>query len=222
MTAGLYTGPLTDAQQRKGTIVDIFSQAYLLTAVLSYVGGSIPFGVVLTKLTGTGNLQDIGSGNIGATNVLRTGRKGLAAATLLLDAAKGAAAVLIAREISIEAALIAGLFAILGHNFPVWLKFKGGKGVATTLGVFLAIAWQLGLLTIATWLLTAAIFRFSSLAALIALLASPVYAYLLTDEKILIMTTLLALIGIARHNENIRRLITGKERRIRLGNTDIG
>ncbi len=140
--------------------MDIFSQTHLLTAILSYVGGSIPFGLLLTKLTGTGNLRDIGSGNIGATNVLRTGRKGLAAATLLLDAAKGAAAVLIAREISIEAALIAGLFAVLGHNFPVWLKFKGGKGVATTLGVLLAIAWLLGLLTIATWLLTAAIFSF--------------------------------------------------------------
>ena len=202
--------------------MDIFSQAHLLTAILSYVGGSIPFGLLLTKLTGTGNLREIGSGNIGATNVLRTGRKGLAAATLLLDAAKGAAAVLIAREISIEAALIAGLFAVLGHNFPVWLKFKGGKGVATTLGVLLAIAWQLGLLIIATWLLTAAIFRFSSLAALIALLASPVYAYLLTDEKILIMTTLLALLGIARHHENIRRLIAGKERRIRLRNKDTG
>ena len=202
--------------------MDIFSQAHLLTAILSYVGGSIPFGLLLTKLTGTGNLREIGSGNIGATNVLRTGRKGLAAATLLLDAAKGAAAVLIAREISIETASIAGLFAVLGHNFPVWLKFKGGKGVATTLGVLLAIAWQVGLLTIATWLLTAAIFRFSSLAALVALLASPFYAYVLTAERILIMTTLLTLLGIARHHENIRRLITGKERRIRLGNKDTG
>ena len=202
--------------------MDIFSQANLLTAVISYVGGSIPFGLVLTKLTGTGNLRDIGSGNIGATNVLRTGRRGLAAATLLLDGAKGAAAVLLAREISLEAALIAGLFAVLGHNFPVWLKFKGGKGVATTLGVLLAIAWQVGLLAIATWLLTAAIFRFSSLAALVALLASPFYAYLLTVEKILIMTTLLTLLGIARHHENIRRLITGKERRIRLGKKDTG
>ncbi len=200
--------------------MDIFSQAHLLTAVLSYVGGSIPFGVVLTKLTGTGNLQDIGSGNIGATNVLRTGRKGLAAATLLLDAAKGAAAVLIAREISLEAALIAGLFSVLGHNFPVWLKFKGGKGVATTLGVLLAISWQVGLLTIATWLLTAAIFRFSSLAAIVALLASPVYAYLLTVEKVLFTITLLTLLGIARHHENIRRLITGKESKIRLVNKD--
>ena len=200
--------------------MDIFSQAHLLTALFSYVSGSIPFGLVLTKLAGTGNLREIGSGNIGATNVLRTGRKGLAAATLLLDAAKGAAAVLIAREISIEAALIAGLFAVLGHNFPVWLKFKGGKGVATTLGVLLAIDWQVGLLAIATWLLTAAIFRFSSLAALIALLASPVYAYLLTVEEVWIMTTLLALMGIARHYENIRRLITGKESKIRLVNKD--
>ena len=200
--------------------MDIFSQAHLLTAILSYVGGSIPFGLLLTKLTGTGNLRDIGSGNIGATNVLRTGRKGLAVATLLLDISKGAAAVLLAREISIEAALIAGLFAVIGHNFPVWLKFKGGKGVATTLGVLLAIAWQVGLLTIATWLLTAAIFRFSSLAALVALLASPFYAYLMTVEEILIMTTLLALLGIFRHHENIRRLITGKETKIRLRNKD--
>ena len=202
--------------------MDIFSQAHLLTAALSYVGGSIPFGLVLTKLAGTGNLRDIGSGNIGATNVLRTGRKSLAVATLLLDATKGAAAVLIAREISLEAAAIAGLFAVLGHNFPVWLKFKGGKGVATTLGVLLAIAWQVGLLAIATWLLTAAIFRFSSLAALIALLSSPVYAYLLTVEKVFIMTTLLTLLGIARHHENIGRLISGKESKIRLVNKDTG
>lgn len=200
--------------------MDTFSQVHFLTALLSYVAGSIPFGMVLTKLTGTGNLRDIGSGNIGATNVLRTGRKGLAAATLLLDSAKGAAVVLIAHEISMETALIAGLFAVLGHNFPVWLSFKGGKGVATTLGVLLAMAWQVGLLAIATWLLTAAIFRFSSLAAIIALLASPVYAYLLTVEKIFIMTALLALMGIARHRENIRRLIAGQESRIRLGKKD--
>ncbi|MAI10370.1 MAG: acyl-phosphate glycerol 3-phosphate acyltransferase [Rhodospirillaceae bacterium] len=192
----------------------------MLTALLSYVAGSIPFGLVLTKLAGTGNLREIGSGNIGATNVLRTGRKGIAAATLLLDAAKGAAAVLVANKISPEAALIAGLFAVLGHNFPVWLKFKGGKGMATTLGVLLAIAWQVGLLAIATWLLTAAIFRFSSLAALIALLASPIFAYLLSAEKVLIITAILALLGIARHHENIRRLIAGEESKIRFVNND--
>ena len=200
--------------------MDTLNQAYLLTALLSYVAGSIPFGLVLTKLAGTGNLREIGSGNIGATNVLRTGRKGIAAATLLLDAAKGAAAVLVANKISPEAALIAGLFAVLGHNFPVWLKFKGGKGMATTLGVLLAIAWQVGLLAIATWLLTAAIFRFSSLAALIALLASPIFAYLLSAEKVLIITAILALLGIARHHENIRRLIAGEERKIRFVNND--
>jgi len=200
--------------------VDTLNQAYLLTALLSYVAGSIPFGLVLTKLAGTGNLREIGSGNIGATNVLRTGRKGIAAATLLLDAAKGAAAVLVANKISPEAALIAGLFAVLGHNFPVWLKFKGGKGMATTLGVLLAIAWQVGLLAIATWLLTAAIFRFSSLAALIALLASPIFAYLLSAEKVLIITAILALLGIARHHENIRRLIAGEESKIRFVNND--
>ncbi|OUW27896.1 MAG: acyl-phosphate glycerol 3-phosphate acyltransferase [Rhodospirillaceae bacterium TMED167] len=201
-------------------MVDTLNQAYLLTALLSYVAGSIPFGLVLTKLAGTGNLREIGSGNIGATNVLRTGRKGIAAATLLLDAAKGAAAVLVANKISPEAALIAGLFAVLGHNFPVWLKFKGGKGMATTLGVLLAIAWQVGLLAIATWLLTAAIFRFSSLAALIALLASPIFAYLLSAEKVLIITAILALLGIARHHENIRRLIAGEESKIRFVNND--
>ncbi|MDG2032661.1 MAG: glycerol-3-phosphate 1-O-acyltransferase PlsY [Rhodospirillales bacterium] len=200
--------------------MDTLNQAYLLTALLSYVAGSIPFGLVLTKLAGTGNLREIGSGNIGATNVLRTGRKGIAAATLLLDAAKGAAAVLVANKISPEAALIAGLFAVLGHNFPVWLKFKGGKGMATTLGVLLAIAWQVGLLAIATWLLTAAIFRFSSLAALIALLASPIFAYLLSAEKVLIITAILALLGIARHHENIRRLIAGEESKIRFVNND--
>src|SRR5688572_12052069 len=137
-----------------------------------YLLGSIPFGVVLTKLAGLGDIRQIGSGNIGATNVLRTGRKGLALATLLLDGGKGAAAALLFKALSgADAGMIAGFAAVLGHNFPVWLKFKGGKGVATSLGVLIAVAWPVGFLACITWVATASAFRYSSLAALIAFAA---------------------------------------------------
>jgi len=200
--------------------VEEISQIHLLTALLAYLAGSIPFGLVLTKLTGAGNLRDIGSGNIGATNVLRTGRKGIAAATLILDAAKGAVAVLIAHQFSLDLAIIAGLFAVFGHNFPIWLKFKGGKGVATTLGVLLAISWQVGLLAIGTWLVTAALLRFSSLSALLALAASPFYAWYIAGEQIAVLAAILAVLGIARHHENIRRLMSGEESKISFGKKD--
>lgn len=194
---------------------DSFTQIDLIAAILSYFLGSIPFGLVLTKLTGAGDLLQIGSGNIGATNVLRTGRKGLAAATLILDGGKGAVAALIAHHTqSFEVALIAGLFAVLGHNFPIWLKFKGGKGVATSLGVLLAISWPTGLCACATWLLVAWLFRYSSLAALVGLAVAPIYAWWLVGPQEAWLALILAVLIFIRHHANIRRLINGEESRI--------
>jgi glycerol-3-phosphate acyltransferase PlsY len=184
-----------------------------------YVIGSIPFGLLLTRAAGLGDIRAIGSGNIGATNVLRTGRKGLAAATLLLDGGKGAFAVLlVALFVSPPAGVVAGLGAVIGHNFPVWLKFKGGKGVATTLGVMLAAAPEVGALACVTWLATAAIFRMSSLAALIALALSPVYALILGDQGIAIAFAALAILGWIRHHANIARLFRGEEPKIGANN----
>ena len=180
-----------------------------------YLLGSIPFGLVLTRLAGLGDIRAVGSGNIGATNVLRTGRKGLAAATLILDGAKGAAAVLLALTLAgREAALIAGLFAVLGHNFPVWLGFKGGKGVATTLGTLIAVAWPVGVGACLTWIAVAVLFRLSSLAALAALGLAPLYAYALGDDPAAILALILGALGFARHHQNIRRLLKGDEPRI--------
>ena len=184
--------------------------------LLAYLIGSVPFGLLLTQLAGAGDIRSIGSGNIGATNVLRTGRKGLAAATLLLDGGKGAVAVLIAQRFGAEMAVLAALGAVLGHLFPVWLGFKGGKGVATAFGAWLALAWPVGLLAIATWLATALLFRVSSLAALIALAAAPAYALLLADPRRAWVGLVLAVLVIWRHQENIRRLLRGDEPRIRL------
>ncbi len=194
-----------------------------LVAVGGYLLGSIPFGVILTRAAGTGDVRSIGSGNIGATNVLRTGRKDLALATLLLDAGKGAAALLIARHLfdSEAAGAIAGGAAFLGHLFPVWLKFKGGKGVATFFGLLIAAAWPLGLMAGATWILAAALFRISSLAALIASVAAIVYALLpipalglpAPGPVIALAVFTVALIWI-RHHENIGRLVKGAEPRL--------
>jgi len=186
----------------------------LAAAAGGYFLGSIPFGLLLTRIAGLGDVRDIGSGNIGATNVLRTGKKGLAAATLLLDGGKGAAAVLIAGNWGTEAALIAGLTAVLGHNFPVWLKFRGGKGVATTLGVLLGVHWPAGLLAAATWLLVAFAFRYSSLASLAALSASPVFMVFLAGTRQAVLAGLLALLSIIRHWANIQRLARGEESKI--------
>ena len=187
----------------------------LLAAVLGgYLLGSIPFGLVLTRLAGMGDIRQIGSGNIGATNVLRTGNKALAAATLLLDGAKGALAVLLAQMFGPDMAVLAGAGAFLGHLFPVWLKFKGGKGVATFLGVLLAIAWPVGLACCATWLVAAAVLRYSSLAALIAAAASPLYAYLLADWQRMELAAAMAVLVFVRHHANIRRLLASEEPKI--------
>ncbi|GAA0635398.1 glycerol-3-phosphate 1-O-acyltransferase PlsY [Brevundimonas lenta] len=194
-----------------------------LVAAGGYLLGSIPFGVILTRAAGAGDVRQIGSGNIGATNVLRTGRKDLALATLLLDAGKGAAALLIARYLfnSDVAGAIAGGAAFLGHLFPVWLGFKGGKGVATFFGLLLAAAWPLGLLAAATWLVVAALFRISSLSALVASAASPVYALLPiaalalpTPMPITILAAFTAVLIWIRHADNIGRLLKGTEPRI--------
>ncbi len=186
-----------------------------LWAVVGYLLGSIPFGLVLTKTMGLGNLREIGSGNIGATNVLRTGSKGAAAATLLLDGAKGAVAVLLARAMAGEdAAQIAALAAFIGHCFPVWLGFKGGKGVATFLGLMLALAWPVGLLACATWLATAVISRISSLSALVAASWSTLWCLVVGQGQVFVLTLLLALLIIWRHRENLARLKAGTEPRI--------
>ena len=188
----------------------------LIAAIIfGYVLGSIPFGLLLTRIAGMGDIRTIGSGNIGATNVLRTGNKGLAAATLLLDGAKGAAAALLAaRYGNPEAGLLAGFAAVIGHDFPVWLRFKGGKGVATTLGVILGAAFPAGLAACATWLAVAALFRYSSLAALAALALAPVYAYFLVGLPAAGLALALAVLGFVRHRANIQRLVAGTESRI--------
>jgi len=183
-----------------------------------YLLGSIPFGVIATRLGGAGDLRKIGSGNIGATNVLRTGRRDLAAITLIGDGGKGAAAVLLAGWLtgSAELAALAGGAAFLGHLFPVWLGFKGGKGVATFLGTMIAIAWPAGLLAGATWIVLAAIFRFSSLAGLTAAALAPVYVFLTgqTPEAKLWVALFMAVLVFIRHEANIRRLLKGEEPRI--------
>jgi len=166
-------------------------------------------------LAGLGDIRTIGSGNIGATNVLRTGRKGLALATLICDSGKGAAAALgAAYLLGPEAGMIAGFAGVLGHNFPVWLKFKGGKGVATTLGVLLAVDFMVGVAACATWLLVAGTFRFSSLAALGALTAAPFYAFWINSPEMAWMAGGLAVLAIIRHKDNIKRLMKGQESKI--------
>lgn len=188
---------------------------YLFAAlVLGYLLGSIPFGLILTRLAGLGDVRNIGSGNIGATNVLRTGSKKLAAATLLLDMFKGTAAVLIAGAISPQAAIIAGLGAFLGHIFPVWLKFKGGKGVATYLGVLLGLVWQVALIFAAIWLIIAYTTRYSSLSALIAAVVTPVILYVMGYHAIALLFLVLTVIVFIKHRANIERLLAGTEGKI--------
>ena len=187
----------------------------LLWAVIGYGLGSIPFGMVLAKMMGLGNLRSIGSGNIGATNVLRTGNKLAAFLTLLLDGGKGAAAVLLARAFAAEdAAQIAGGMAFLGHCFPVWLKFKGGKGVATFLGLLLGLAWPVGLAACATWLLTAMVVRISSFSALMAAAMSSVWMVLLGYGHMIALGAALTLLIFWTHRANIARIRAGTEPKI--------
>ena len=197
--------------------------ALAAVAVGGYLLGSIPFGVLITRAGGAGDVRQIGSGNIGATNVLRTGRKDLALATLLLDAGKGAVALLIARHVfgSDLAGAIAGGAAFLGHLFPVWLGFKGGKGVATFFGLMIAACWPLGLMAGATWLIVAFALRYSSLAALVAAAAAPIYALLSIPalglpaaRPILVLAIVTAILIYIRHHENLARLLKGTEPRL--------
>jgi acyl phosphate:glycerol-3-phosphate acyltransferase len=193
----------------------------ILVCLLGYLLGSIPFGLLLTRIAGLGDIRGIGSGNIGATNVLRTGRKSLAAATLILDGLKGAAAVLIAQAVlwNQDTALFAGLTAVLGHLFPIWLGFKGGKGAATGLGVLIAASWPVGLAACAVWLLVAAAARLSSLATLAAFAAAPVVALILEEFSVVKLAFTIAVLVFVRHQANIRRLLAGTEPRIGGGKT---
>ncbi|HCV89214.1 MAG TPA: acyl-phosphate glycerol 3-phosphate acyltransferase [Alphaproteobacteria bacterium] len=189
----------------------------LIAASLAYLAGSVPFGLLLTGLAGKGDIRDIGSGNIGATNVLRTGSKGLALATLILDGGKGAAVALAAQTLTGDPVMtaIAGGMAVVGHCFPVWLKFKGGKGVATCLATFAAFDIRLGIVFVALWLGTAVIFRYSSLAALVATMGCSIAAvWLALPEPVVIAVIVMSGLSWARHHQNIGRLLTGKESRI--------
>ncbi len=188
---------------------------YLFAAAAGYLVGSIPFGLLLTRAAGLGDIRSIGSGNIGATNVLRTGNKGLALATLLLDGAKGAVAVLLARYFLGElAGMIAGVGAFIGHCYPLWLQFKGGKGVATYIGILLALAWPVGLIFLGTWLLIAYTRKISSLSALTAAATSPIFAYVFGGIWLGATAAVLAILIYYNHRANIIRLIQGTEPKI--------
>lgn len=196
-------------------VLESSAAVLILWAVIGYGLGSVPFGLVVTKAFGLGNLREIGSGNIGTTNVLRTGSKPAAALTLLLDGGKGAAAVLLARFLTGEdAAQAAGLMAFLGHCFPVWLGFKGGKGVATFLGLMLALAWPVGIACCLTWLAAAAVSRISSMGALASAASGAVWALLLGYQPVALLAALLAAVVFIRHSANIARLRAGTEPRI--------
>lgn len=187
----------------------------LLWAAVGYIFGSIPFGLVLAKALNLGDLRQIGSGNIGATNVLRTGNKGAAAATLILDGAKGAVAVLLARAFAADDAVqVAALAAFLGHCFPVWLSFKGGKGVATFLGIWLAYAWPVGLLCCAAWALTVAVKRVSSMGALMAASMSSIFLFYTGNGQAVVLGLVLTVLVFLRHGSNIARIKAGTEPRI--------
>lgn len=196
---------------------------YLLAALLfGYLLGSLPFGLILTRFFGVGDIRKIGSGNIGATNVLRTGSKKLAAATLLLDAFKGTTAVIIASQFGPDQALVAGFGAFIGHCFPVWLRFKGGKGVATYLGILLAFTWKASLLFAVIWVLTAVISRYSSLSALVASLITPIALFSaplfltpwVSNVQLAQIFAILSVLLWWRHRENITRLLNGSEGKI--------
>jgi acyl phosphate:glycerol-3-phosphate acyltransferase len=185
-----------------------------LAFIIGYLLGSIPFGLILTRLAGTEDLRSIGSGNIGATNVLRTGRRGLAAATLLLDALKGTVAVIIASQGGAETAMFAGLGAFLGHLFPVWLKFKGGKGVAVYIGILIGLFWPAAIVFCAVWLITAVISRYSSLSALVASVVTPIFLWWYGHLALAALSALLTVLLFYMHRANITRLTAGTEGRI--------
>ena len=190
--------------------------AFILTCLCGYLAGSVPFGLVLTRLAGLGDIRKIGSGNIGATNVLRTGRKDLALLTVIFDACKAGLVALLFQDIfnSELLGLTAGTMAIIGHNFPVWLNFKGGKGVASTFGFLVATAPQIALLALLTWLVVAIVSRYSSLSAITAAILTPFYAFFLTEPIYSIFYTAIALLVLYRHHANIARLIKGEESKI--------
>ncbi|WEJ56832.1 glycerol-3-phosphate 1-O-acyltransferase PlsY [Devosia sp. FJ2-5-3] len=184
----------------------------IFALVLGYLSGSIPFGLILTRAAGLGDIRNIGSGNIGATNVLRTGNKKIAAATLVLDALKAAVPVLVARYFwGEEAAMLAAVGAFLGHCFPVWLGFKGGKGVAVMIGSLFALAWPVGIIFCAVWLIIAFARKISSLAALTAAATAPIFAYLFGSPLLALTVIVLALLLFFQHRENIARLLAGTE-----------
>ncbi|MEQ1509617.1 MAG: glycerol-3-phosphate 1-O-acyltransferase PlsY [Sphingopyxis sp.] len=194
--------------------MQILWQTPAMMLLMGYVLGSIPFGLLLTRMAGAGDIRAIGSGNIGATNVLRTGRKGLAAATLLLDLAKGAGAVCLARVLSPDDAVIAGAAAVIGHLYPIWLRFRGGKGVATLMGVATALDWRIGALYAALWIGVLALARISSLGGIVAALSVPITAALLGRSDLVPIGAGLALLVLWRHRDNIGRLLRGTEPRI--------
>jgi len=187
------------------------------TLIGAYLLGSIPFGVVLTRLGGAGDLRNIGSGNIGATNVLRTGRRGLAAATLLLDAGKGALAILVAHLIAPDASPWAGGAAFLGHLYPIWLKFRGGKGVATMLGVAMAVYWPAGIAFALVWLAMLAVTRRSSVGGLSGAVAAPMVAAVGGQSDVVLLLLIMMLLVVWKHRDNITRLIDGSEPRVGQG-----
>jgi len=196
-------------------MTELTTTPVLLALAIGYALGSIPFGLLLTRMAGLGDIRSIGSGNIGATNVLRTGRKGLAATTLLLDALKGTAGVLIGDMIGGPlAAMAGGLGAFLGHILPVWLGFKGGKGVATYIGILLGLYWPAALAFCAVWLAVAVLTRYSSLSALTASVITPLLLWLLGESQIAMLVSVLSLLLIIKHHANIQRLIAGTESKI--------
>lgn len=202
---------------------------FILSAIGGYLLGSIPFGLVLTRICGLGDIRKIGSGNIGATNVLRTGRKDLALLTVILDASKAGVAAWLAgylapqayynlfgfiTTVAVVAGLIAGVMGVIGHNFPVWLKFKGGKGVASAFGFIVATQWPLGLIALCVWLVVAFITRYSSLSAILAAISVPFFAFFMTDPVHAVFYSAIALLVLIRHHANIARLIKGTESKI--------
>ncbi|MDR3509875.1 MAG: glycerol-3-phosphate 1-O-acyltransferase PlsY [Caulobacteraceae bacterium] len=205
-------------------MLEISPMAIAVLLVGGYLLGSIPFGLIATRIGGAGDIRKVGSGNIGATNVLRTGRKDLAAITLIGDGGKGAVAALLARFLvhridptadTLTAAALAGGAAFVGHIFPVWLKFKGGKGVATFFGVMLAVAWPVGVLAGATWIAVVVLLRISSLGALTAAALAPLYAFALhAGHPVIVMAVFMALLIYLRHRENIARLLKGQEPKV--------